>query len=568
MKERFGELTADDRPFSERLALALTAAFLFSFTLLLFAPFELYFSNAAELWFPFSRIWWCFALLFVCALLLLTGLGLLLRGELLNRYAAFLFGLCLALYVQGNFLNIDYGPLNGAEIRWERYGAYSIFNTLVFLFIFLLPFFILAFFKKAFASILRFVTVTMVLMQIVTLCYMAFILRPVPLEGDYGLGWEGALDVSAADDNIVVLVLDTFDNKFLEPLLAEDPAALDFMEGFTYYENTLGTYKFTFPSMTVALTGQLHTEESDFTSNAAYLNRAWRSDELFTKLHELGYDIRLLGASQYLGEARPDLIDNYMSDPKIVTSYPGLISKFLTFEAFKYLPHALKPGFWLYTGEFNQYRALSIYHMIDPLTYQRFINEPISADAPAKTFRLYHLVGMHTPYTLSREVTEVSEDESSRFIQSQGTLKFWREIIEQLKASGAYDRSTVVVMADHGLTHDNIPDDAYNPILFIKPKGAKGPLKTSAAPAWLMDLKPTLLHAAGYDGYADYGASIFDLTEETERERYFYCTHAPDENGAGTTEFVITGDANDYSNWKRTGRTWAAGGTLADAEIE
>ena len=55
-------------------------------------------------------------------------------------------------------------------------------------------------------------------------------------------------------------------------------------------------------------------------------------------------------------------------------------------------------------------------------------------------------------------------------------------------------------------------------------------------------------------------------TEDTERERYFYCTHQPDAAGAGLTEFLVTGDANDYSNWVKPGRTWNSNGIEIDEE--
>ncbi len=565
MKEKLRDLVADDRPIKERLLLALHAAVFFAFTLLIFAPYDLYMSNATELWFPFARIWWCFALLFAAALFVLLALSLPLSGKLFNLYVTLLFSAALLLYLQGNFLNISYGALDGSDIRWERYGAYSLVNTAVALFILLVPFIVLYFSKKFWRNMLRFVSAGLVLVQIVSLVSYALIAKPKPTEGDYGLGWDGVLSVSQ-EENVIVILLDTFDNKLVGPLLADDPACLDFLDGFTYYRNTLGTYKFTYPSMTAHMTGVLWFCDGTYADRTAYLRHAWESDELFTELHDLGYDSRVLGAWQYLGEARPDLIDNYEYDPKIVTSYRGLTETMLKLVAFTYLPHVLKPGFWLYTGEFNAYKQLSIYQLLDPITYRRFVDERIRADSGEKTFRMYHLDGMHLPYTLSADVTRVPESESSMFIQSKGVLKFTREIIDQLKETGAYDASTIIIMADHGTVYNDLPTETHNPVLFIKPKDAHGALATSDAPAWLMDLKATILDAAGLPNYGDYGTSVFDLTGDTSRERYFYCTHQADNNGASMTEFLVTGDCNDLSNWKKTGRTWSSTGEEIDEE--
>ena len=150
--------------------------------------------------------------------------------------------------------------------------------------------------------------------------------------------------------------------------------------------------------------------------------------------------------------------------------------------------------------------------------------------------------------------------------QAKGSLRIAQELIDQMKRIGVYDCSTVILMADHGTVHDGIPDDAFNPIFFVKRKGETGDLKISDAPVWLMDLKATILNAAGYDAYREYGTSVFDLEENEERDRWFWCTHPSDENGAGLTEFIVRGDANLYSNWERTGRTWTADGQEMDEE--
>ena len=54
------------------------------------------------------------------------------------------------------------------------------------------------------------------------------------------------------------------------------------------------------------------------------------------------------------------------------------------------------------------------------------------------------------------------------FIQSKGVLKFAREIVGQLKETGAYDSSTVIIMADHGTVYNDLPTETHNPILFVK----------------------------------------------------------------------------------------------------
>ena len=565
MRARLDDLISDNRSHGERLATGLSVALFFSCTLFVFAPFDLYMSNAEELWFPFSRIVPGFLILFAVSVLATGGLCAIFRGKLFDLYVSCLFGITIALYLQGNFLNIDYGTLNGADIPWERYGAYSLLNTGVHICIFSLPFLLLWISKNAWKGALRFISFVLTAMELFTLGFVYFTKKPHPIEAEYGLSWDGALTFSK-EDNIVVILLDTFDNKLIQPLLEDDPACLDFLNGFTYYRNTLGTYKFTYPSMTAHMTGELWYCDGTYTDRSDYLNAAWEHDELFTGLHEMGYDTRVLGTWQYLGQARPDLIDNYEYDPQIVTDYAGLIEKMFQFTLFRYLPHVLKPGFWLYTGEFNAYKQLNIYQLLDVYSYNRIREEKLSATCDKKAFRMYHFAGMHLPYTLSEDVTTIDASEGNMLRQAKGSLRIANELISQMKQIGVYDQSTIILMADHGTVHDGIPDDAFNPIFFVKQKGETGEMRTSDAPVWLMDMKATILDAAGFSAYREYGRSVFDLSETEERDRWFLCTHPTDENGAGLTEYVIHGDANDYSNWIRTGRTWSTNGQELDEE--
>ena len=94
----------------------LLCALALAFTAFIFAPIEQYMLNQDEMWFnlgdilPQSLI--CFALLTAAV----TVLGMLLPSKARRVYTAVVLGLTLCLYLQGNFINPDYGELDGRAV--------------------------------------------------------------------------------------------------------------------------------------------------------------------------------------------------------------------------------------------------------------------------------------------------------------------------------------------------------------------------------------------------------------------------------------------------------------------
>lgn len=88
-------------------------------TLTIFGPMELYLTNSAEFWFDFSDMLKISGLLttVVGGVLLIIGLALPQKGK--RWFSAILFIVTLCMYIQGNFLNIDYGVLDGRTIEWS-----------------------------------------------------------------------------------------------------------------------------------------------------------------------------------------------------------------------------------------------------------------------------------------------------------------------------------------------------------------------------------------------------------------------------------------------------------------
>ena len=111
----------------------LLCAVALGFTAFVFAPIEQYMLNQNEMWFNLGDIAPAALICFAALTALLTGVGMLLPAKARRVYAAVILGLTVCLYLQGNFINPDYGELDGRPVRWGDYTLYAVLDTLLWI---------------------------------------------------------------------------------------------------------------------------------------------------------------------------------------------------------------------------------------------------------------------------------------------------------------------------------------------------------------------------------------------------------------------------------------------------
>ena len=82
-------------------------------------------------------------------------IGLIVPKKIYNIYAAVIFGGALAAYVQGNFLNPDFGVLNGRQIQWSQFRVNGIISTVVWIVLIVVPAVIVCFKKDIMTKIMK-----------------------------------------------------------------------------------------------------------------------------------------------------------------------------------------------------------------------------------------------------------------------------------------------------------------------------------------------------------------------------------------------------------------------------
>ncbi len=523
MKEKWTALIAEERPLKKRLILIIASAGLLAFTLGIFAPINIYLNNSGELWFRLEQFWWVSAIIGVVIFGLCMGIGLIARGKLFDLFVTLLFAVAVVLYLQGNFLNISYGELNGEQVNWSRYGGYALKNSALTAGLFLIPFIILYFSKKTWERMVRFIAFLLVSVQIVALIFTGF-KNEKPRNKEMALGWNGISNYSQ-EENLVIIVIDAFDEPYFLQYLNSYPEQKDALDGFTYFKNTSGISLTTFYSMTPMLTGRVF--DYNPSSYDEYMDLAWENATMFKKLQAANYDVRMLAPQEsYIGSVRKDLFDNYIVGNRAISDYKKFARMLYDLVLYTYLPHVFKAGFWIYPDEFNYLQDKIFYTNDDVEAYRHITQSPVNAEAHKKTFRLYHLNAMHEPFALTAEAGRNPDGaDTTPMEQAQGTFLIVNTLLAQLQDAGVYDNTAIIITADHvNSAHVDemaLEEPIFSPTLLYKPINERGKLKTSDAPASLMDIRATVLSAAGLPYDETEGMPLSTIYEGQERTRYF-----------------------------------------------
>ena len=255
----------------------------------------------------------------------------------------------------------------------------------------------------------------------------------------------------ASDENIIVIVLDTFGREALNEELNEDPDYLEVLNDFTYYENTDSIYSPTYPSLVHLLTEYEYEEEDRIYSET----KAFNSDnarDFFDSLHNNGYKVCLYTRDLIVKDYMYDIADN-AAPCKVSVNRKDVCQSLFKMSLYRYLPYNIKPYFEVYNP-----RAMNIATDIResyPENYEFYegmkenglsINPEIS-----KKFSFCQLEGgLHLPYANDENLRQVEGNTATKHQVMQGLKKLLYEYFYELKSLGIYDKATIIVMADHG----------------------------------------------------------------------------------------------------------------------
>lgn len=550
------------RHISENTIILLAVSCFFAFTLMIYGPIELYLTNINEFWFNLTQFGPLVFVLGVIVFLLLFLVGVKLPLWLKNIYMGGIFGFSLAMYIQSNFLNMDIGVLNGGAVEWSSYRVKFLINF-VFWVAIISVFVCLVNEKNSMVKkAVKYLALCLTLIQGVTL---GFLLLTTKSDIDkktvsYYVSDKDIYEVSS-DDNIIVFLLDMYDDSYFKELLGEEPELAETMDGFTFFANSAGNYSTTSYSIGTLMTGQYFRNTQDTFSGE--LSALYENCDTFNLLQKNNYQLDIYTYEYFIPIKLKENLDNYIEGGSKISDYVEFTKDMYRLTACRYFPDFVKQHAWMVGTEFDTLcaRTGAEAHSVDNIHfYKKLLSEGISLTDDKKQFKFIHLDAVHYPYTMNENIEKVEEHETSDIQCARGMLKIIETYLEGMKKVDAYDNSTIIIMADHGYYWDGT---LTNPILLVKPKNSNGTMQISNAPVSHHDFHPSILSFAGLNEEGIYGKSYFDIDENEDKERYFYQYYLKEgavEGKYRLIEYLIPNDSNNPENFRLTGEEYTCTG--------
>ena len=543
--------------FKNRFLPGFLSAFALSFTLFLYGPMDLtwngrkYINCTVLELAPYNLLFWFITFAFLAIPTVMLG------GKTHSFLVSFYCALALGFYIQGNYLNIDLGILNGISVPWENYLREIIINYLFWFIILQIPFLFHYFSRKFWSSYIILVSFTLIAMQSISLgtkLYDQIMINRKTPDEKYALSLADQY-IFSPNKNIVVFILDRTSELEIHKTLELYPNMLDKFHDFTCYDNMNTDYLSTFPALTHMLTmADFHCSNE---TTEAFFFRAWHSntaESFYNEMQKKGWKANLYIDTHYGAGIAENMVGkvsnvvetnsrNYTIDKKAFTNL-------LKLSFYRYLPLGMKAPFLINTGDVESLKVIeNDFKIFDSKeSAERFWSQGLHTQGEGNLFTLYHYDGAHPPYRLSSEGVQKSgnsrmEDQLAGYFHTIG------EIMQYMKDEEIYNDAMIIITSDHGGT----PIDVFNPqpIFYIKkPREKHEKMYYSHAMISQENFLPTIADAAELDA-GKYGKTIFDIPEELKVERCMFVKDfdigkaQKNENSNIFRKYCYTGDSDE-----------------------
>ena len=527
---------------------SLKVVLFYVFSVYIFNPSELFLNNITEFPVAYSS----FITVLVIGGLCMIVVYMFATTYFMNKICCMIcnytiFILTIAGYLQGMFFNGKMLALDGTRQEWSQ--GKMIANICVWVAI-LVAVLVLKRCNQKADKYVGLVCIYITLIQLVTLGTMCITTEFPSEEEACALTTEAELELHP-ENNVIVFILDWYDEQILERIVEEDSTFIEPLADFTWYQNATSNYAFTAMSLPYFLTD---VEWEYDMPETEYCQYAYEKGHFLQDIAGYNYDIGIYTETQYVDPSVQDLVINYSDDIERKCKFLDTISLMGQCSKYKLAPFIVKNMYWYATSDMIETMENSNIYLDDNYSfYQTLVQNKVQINQDSDkngAFRFYHLDGAHAPCTMTEEFEKVKETE--RLSQAKGSMKIVYEYISQLKALGIYDDATIIITADHGQNtmlddKDNLEgfDTTSNPILLLKEKNqTEGGI--SKAQVSHKEFSATVMQAIAGADVATYGRSFKQISESEEREREFIYRRHDD---IPYRRYLIHGDVRNMENW-------------------
>ena len=366
--------------------------------------------------------------------------------------------------------------------------------------------------------------------------------------------------------NLLVVLLDSLQSDVFAEVLENKPEIAKGMDGFTYFPNTLGVGATTYGSLPTIHSGRVRQPGESMTD---LFTDSIARDSFETKLAEDGWNVTHVNP---IGDICPAKIDEcFIYDPnRRAGSTTRLLQQpavLLDLAAFRLVPDVLKGRVYDNDKWWIREAFESVSIMVSSDTALREITNSFRRTDIPKASKFLHMQQTHAPATRRADCSLLDKPTvvHRKAGVEIGTCAMTRfvALTKKLREIDVYDDTAIVLLSDHG--YKELPSRRVqekelsklvglaNPLLAVKPAGAKGAFKSSDAEMSLADVKPIVCSLTkACEGPADWASPPVD------RPRFFMNYEWHDAFWLATTlknerRYEVRGPMTNQASWRDIG---------------
>jgi hypothetical protein len=556
----------------KRLIASFSVAALFVLNIFLFLPFTIYQGNSREFAIPLASILECYLYPSLIFMAVLFVVGIMLYEKQHERYVSIIFVLGVLTWIQGNILVWEYGLLNGMNFNWARDSWRGWLDGVLWLMLLLSG----IIFYKRFYKVAIIASIALISLQCIAGGFTSFnhpriwtkpssVIHVVPKE----------VFEFTSKQNVIHIIFDAFQSDFFQEIIESDPEYYKTaLSGSVFFRETTGSFPTTYISIPAIFSGKNYQNRIPLRD---FLKNTLKGTNVVNTLYDLGYEIDLVPVLA-MHQAK---FGNYFKIP-----VPYGVTKDIYDESraafmidlvlFRCIPHFFKKyiyndQLWRFQNLFGEKDAEK-FRSLAHRDFLRVLIKKMSVERDGDVYKFMHFTTSHAPLIMNEKCEYIGKclpytrENFTRHVKCSLTL--FIEFIDKLKALGIYDKSLMILHADHGagipVTMRGSDQGSYSvnpgtvgsalPLLAIKPPYGHGPMKTSDAQTMLTDIPPTVSSVLGLG--ADFpGLSVFEVPSDEKRDRRYHHYKWRNEIWQAEylpnlTEYAINGSAFDAVSWQ------------------
>jgi len=530
------------------------AAFLLFATVLVFLPENAFRTSSSEIGVSLGRIVGLGLTAAVASSILLATLFLALPHRNHRIATSLVVVLAFLFYLQGNVFLWNYGLFSGKDFDYDAFDLYGIGEVIFWSLALLLGWLRAAWISRHLMQLVGFLLAVQV-GTVLAATVMEEGLWETPPR------WErdDALFEFSENGNVVILVLDGFKGPLFQRALATHDDPPDF-QGFTHFTDVLGAFNYTYMSVPAMLSGESYQNQRPIPN---FLAEALGERSIAERLAAAGYMAHASTDASYCSFFRQTRCSSGVPHDE-----SGKLLAFFDFVLFRGLPHYAKKPLRLERSgllqAFGRDRKELIAYQHESLALIEAFERRASVGAGSPTFKFIHLMLPHSPWVLGADCEPLArmliQTPRAYLLQAGCSLRLAGQLLQTLERIGLYESSLLVIVSDHGAavqlpfeTRHAVETGRAQPLVLVKPPGARGALRSDATPISLTDLPATVAELVGLQVRYP-GQSLFGEAHASPRTRRYYEYSSAATNGEylpPIQETQVRGPIDDPASWSR-----------------